>query len=129
MHEHFADWHRDAGIDVNADTTPKHEKALDEYEPAASEITSFARLFYGLGKPEENSVDKFETALRLADPTFSSRDSKQLLRVLVGAELVAVIKRDGEEKLSDFAALCLLCGAAQGLRTGIAVPEMPTIAA
>jgi hypothetical protein len=58
------------------------------------------------------------------------RDTR-LLSVLVGAELIAVIERDEDEQMAELAALCLVCGAAQGARSRdrIPVPSMAKIAA
>ncbi len=128
MHIHFADWHRDAGIEPNADTSPKHWKVIEDYRPNTDEIISFARLFYGFGK-EDTNLDNFGTALQDADPTFSMRDQTQQFAVFAGAELIEVIERSEDKQLSDVAALCLVCGAAQSARTNLLVPDLPKIAA
>jgi hypothetical protein len=129
MHKHFADWHRTAGIEPNSETSPKHWGVIDEYRPEVEEIISFARFFYGFRSAEDTSMDKFGTSLQDADPSFSMQSHKQHLSVFAGAELIAVIERDEHESLADLAALCLVCGAAQGMRGVIPIPMMPQIAA
>jgi hypothetical protein len=129
MQQDFADWHRDAGIEPNAETSPKHWSAIDEYRPKAEEIISFSRFFYGFLKQGEAPLNEFAAAVVSADPTFSIRDDKQLLVVLVGSELVRVIERNDDEQLADLAALCLVSGAAQGVRAAPPIAAMPKIAA
>ena len=112
MLEHFADWHRDAGIEPNAETS-QTPKAIEEYSPGASEIISLARLFYGFITQEDASLAKFTAALATADPTLSTRDTNQLMTVFAGAELIAVLSRNDDSQLSDLSALCVVSGAAQ----------------
>jgi hypothetical protein len=128
MHKLYG-WLRDAGIEPNADTSPKHLKVIDEYMPNPPEIISFARLFYGFGAQDDGSMDKFGTALQEADPTFLPQKRRQEMSVFAGAALIALIERDQYDQLADLAALCLVCGGAQGARTAVPVPEMPNIAA
>ena len=122
-------WLRDAGIEPNADTSPKHLKVIDEYTPTPEEIISFARLFYGFGSLDDKSMDKFGTALQEADPTFLPEKSRREMSVFAGAALIVLIERDQNDQLAALAALCLVCGGAQGARTAVPVPDMPNIAA
>jgi GTPase-associated system-like protein len=128
MHKLYG-WLRDAGIEANADTSPKHLKVIDEYVPNAQEIISFARLFYGFGAQDEGSMDTFGTALQEADPNFLPQKRRQEMSVFAGAALIALIARDQYNQLADLAALCLVCGGAQGVRTAVPVPDIPKIAA
>jgi len=128
MHKLYG-WLRDAGIEPNADASPKHLKVIDEYSPTPQEIISFARLFYGFGSQDDTPMDKFGTALQEADPTFLPQKSRQEMSVFAGAALIALIKRDQYDQLADLAALCLVCGGAQGVRRAVTVPDMPKIAA
>jgi len=128
MHKLYG-WLRGAGIEPNVETLPKHLKVIDEYLPEPDEIISFARLFYGFGSQADKSFDKFGTSLQDADPSFLMQDHRQELAVFAGATLIALIERDQYEQLSELAALCLVCGAAQGVRTAIPVPDMAKIAA
>jgi hypothetical protein len=128
MHKSFTSWLQDAGIEPNADTAPKHWNVIDRYPPTLKEIIAFARLFYSLGNFEDGDLEDFGTALQDADPTFLMRNHRRHLAVLAGAELVAVIERD-QSVSAELAALCLVCGGAQGVRTEVPVPEIPRIAA
>jgi len=129
MHKLFSAWLRAAGLEPNDETSPKHWKVISEYLPTANEIISFARFFYGFSSQGDASLDKFGTALQDIDTSFSMQDHKRHLSVFAGAELIATIERDQDERLADLAALCLVCGGAQGARTAVPVPEMPKIAA
>lgn len=129
MHTFFTAWLRAAGLEPNDETSPKHWKVISEYPPTADEIISFARFFYGFSRHGDASLDKFGTALQDEDTSFSMRDHKRQLTVFAGAELIATIERDQDERLTDLAALSLVCGGAQGARTDVPVPEMPKIAA
>lgn len=128
MHKLYG-WLRDAGIEPNADTSPKHLKVIDEYVPKAEEIISFARLFYGFGSEDDRSIDKFGTALQEADPSFLPQNRRQEMSVFAGAALIALVERDQYDQLADLAALCLVCGGVQGVRTAVPVPDIPNIAA
>ena len=128
MLEHFYDWHRDMGLESNDETSPKHRKAINEYTPTAREIISLARFFYGFDS-QETSLEDFAKAVQEIDTSFSIQHHKQYLILFAGAELVSVIQRALDEQLTDLAALCLVCGAVQGARTAVPVPEMPEIAA
>lgn len=129
MDDSFTDWQRNAGIEP-METSPKLWEAISAYMPEAEEIISLARFFFGFTKQEETPLPKFGTALQDADPTnFSMRQHKQHLAVFAGAELISVIRRSEDKQLSDLAALCLACGAAQGVREAPPVREMPKIAA
>jgi len=129
MHKQFTAWLRAAGLEPNDETSPKHWKVIDEYVPTAHEIIAFGRLFYGFKGQEDASLDKFGMALQDADTTFSMQDQKRQFSVFAGAELIATIERNQDEQLADLAALCLVCGGAQGTRTGVPVPDMPKAAA
>ena len=129
MHKQFAAWLRAAGLEPNDDTSPKHWAVISEYLPAAEEIISFARLFYGFSSQGDASLDKFGTALQDIDTNFSMQDHRRLLSVFAGAELIATIERDQDGRLADLAALCLVCGGAQSARTDVPVPDMPKLAA
>lgn len=129
MHKRFAVWLRAAGLEPNDETSPKHWKVISEYLPTANEIISLARFFYGFSSQGDSSLDKFGTALQDVDTSFSMQAHKRHLSVFAGAELIATIEREQDERLADLAALCLVCGGAQGARTAVPVPEMPTIAA
>ena len=128
MHKLYG-WLRDAGIEPNADTSPKHLKVIDEYVAKPAEIISFARLFYGYGRQDDGSMDKFGTALQEADPSFLPQKCRQEMSVFAGAALIALIERDQYDQLADLAGLCLVCGGAQGVRTAVPVPDVPKIAA
>lgn len=128
MHKLYG-WLRNAGIEPNADTSPKHLKVIDQYVPEPKEIVSFARLFYGFGSQDDRSMDKFGTALQEADPTFLPQNRRQEMSVYSGAALIALIERDQNDQSADLAALCLVCGGVQGARTAVPVPDVPNIAA
>lgn len=129
MLEQFADWHRDAGIEPNPETFPKHQNAIEQYQPKASEVISLARAFYGFIAHDDTSLSGFASALRTADPTLATRHIEQLMTVFAGAMLVSVLNRQNDLELSDLSALSLLSGAAQGLRTALPISALPSIAA
>lgn len=128
MHESFPDWHRDAGLEPNDQTTRKHWDAIEAYIPRAEEIISFARFFYGFDT-DSSSLATFGNALQESDTSFSMQKHKRYFVLFAGTELVSVIQRKLNEQLADLAALCLVCGAVQGVRTAVPVPAMPKIAA
>lgn len=128
MLENFYDWHRDMGLEPNDETSPKHRKLISEYTPTAKEIISLARFFYGFDS-QGAPLETFGKALQDTDTSFSMQRDKQYFVLFAGAELVSVIQRDLDRQLADFAALCLVCGAVQGVRTGVPVPGMTEIAA
>jgi hypothetical protein len=128
MHKLYG-WLTDAGIEPNAQTSPKHMKVIDDYVPNQEEIIAFARLFYGFGSQDDSSLDKFGTALQEADPSFLAQQHRQEMSVFAGAALIALIERDQHDQLADLAALCLICGGAQGVRTMVPAPSLPKIAA
>lgn len=128
MHKLYG-WLRDAGIEANVETLPQYLKVIDEYLPKPDEIISFARLFYGLGSQDDRSLDKFGTALQVADPSFLIEKHRRELAVFAGAALIALIERDQHDQLADLSALCLVCGGSQGVRVAVPVPDMPGIAA
>lgn len=68
-------------------------------------------------------------ALQDADTAFLMQDHKRQFSVSAGAELIATIERDQGEQLADLAALCLVCGGAQSVHTGVPDPDMPKAAA
>jgi hypothetical protein len=128
MHKLYG-WLTTAGIEPNIATLPKHLEVIDEYSPEADEVIAFARLFYGFGDRNDALLDKFGTAMQDADPSFLMEKHTQELSIFAGAALISLIERDQNDRLTDLAALCMVCGGAQGARTGVSVPEMPMIAA
>jgi hypothetical protein len=129
MHKNFVNWYRDAGLEPRADTAPKQWETIESYQPQAKEIVAMARIFFGFDTENDADLDRFGMAMQDADPSFSMQRDKRHLALFAGAELIATIERDEGSALSDLAALCLICGAAQGLRTALPVPAMPNIAA
>lgn len=129
MHKQFTAWLRVAGLEPNDVTTPKHWRVINEFVPTSNEIISLARFFYGFGGSGNASLDRFGTALQDIDTNFSMQTHLRELSVFSGAELIATIERNQGEGLADLAALCLVCGGAQGARSDIPVPEMPKFAA
>lgn len=127
MHTNFADWHRAAGLEPN-ENSPKHWGVINGYEPTAVEVVALARLFYGFN-PDNSSLEGLGTALQSADPSFSMKDHTRLFSVFAGAELVSLIERLREDRITVLAALSFVCGGAQGLRTLVPVPDIPKIAA
>jgi GTPase-associated system helical domain len=128
MHTDFAEWHKSAGMKPDAEALPKHWTAIEAYDPQVEDIVSLTRLFYRLGKPDETFLASFRASFQTADTLFPMRDNDQQLAVLAGAELVHVIDKRSQD-LADMAALSLVCAAAQNLRSGPPVLEIPEIAA
>lgn len=128
MLENFYDWHRVMGLEPNDETSPKLKKVINEYNPAPTEVISLARFFYGFDD-HGTQLENFGKALQEVDTSFSMQHQKQYFVLFAGAELVSVIKRNLNEQLADLAALFLVCGAVQGARSAVPVPEIPEIAA
>jgi hypothetical protein len=129
MDAHFGDWHRDAGMEPNSETLPKHGAAIEEYNPTHAQVISLTRLFYGFLKQDDAFLDDFRLIFQVQDATFPMRGNMLQMAILAGATLIQIIKFGKDQHLADFAALCMVSAAAQGLRTAPPVPEMPEIAA
>jgi len=128
MHNDFAEWYRMAGIEPDGDLLPKRWAAIEEYQPDREGIVSLARLFYCLGMPNVEFLEKFRKSFQKTDPAFKMRDNDHELSVLAGAELVDVMERAGSD-LADLAALSLICASGGNLRPGPSVKDIPEIAA
>lgn len=128
MQEDFAGWHRSAGIEPDGEKLPKWSKAIEDFTAGRKEIISLTCLFYGVGTPDEGVLKNFRTAFQELDPGFPMHGNDRHLAVLAGAELVDIIER-GSREAADLAALSLVCTAAQNLRKGPPVPEIPELAA
>jgi hypothetical protein len=128
MHAEFSEWYRSANMEPNGDALPKRWAAIDQYDPDCEEIIFLARLFYGLGKPDETLLATFQKAFQEADPLFKTRNNDHELALLAGAELVDVIEFSGPD-LADLAALSLVCAAAANLRNLAPAKEIPELAA
>ena len=127
MHKDFAEWYRLASIEPNADILPKRWTAIAKYVPGRDEIISLARLFYRLGKPEQEFLATFVDAFQQTDPAFKTRENEHELSLLAGAELIDVIQR-GEKDSAVMAALSLVCAPAGNTRSCPCVADIPEIA-
>lgn len=128
MHKDFAEWYRVAGIPPNGETLPKRWEAIEKYQAGREEIVSLTRIFYRLGKSGPEFENAFRTVFQTVDPAFQMRNNDQELLVLAGAKLIDTIERSSIE-IGDFAALSLVCAAAQNLRGTAPIAEIPEIAA
>jgi len=129
MHKDFAEWYRSAGIQPpSGDDLLKRWTGIEAYQVERAEVITLAAMFYELAAPTEDFLGNFRSVFQQADPLFRMRDNDRELLVLAGAELIDVVER-GNREIADFAALCLVCPAAQNLRPSPAVPDLPEIAA
>jgi hypothetical protein len=127
MHLEFSDWYRAAGMEPPAEL-PKRWAAIEAYTPDSHGIVALARLFYGLGKPDEAVVTAFQTVLQNADSSFQISNNDRELSVLAGAELVDLLQRE-DSGHADLAALSLVCAAGANLRPAPPVKAIPEHAA
>src|SRR6266851_2842062 len=128
MNSYFSDWYRSAGIPPEGIPLADRWKAVESFEPDAGDIALLTQIFYQLNLSDPSFPQRFRKAFNDADPSFSMSGNDRELIVLAGAELVDVIER-GTRDIADFAALCLVCGGVQNVRTPPAVPQIPEIAA
>jgi hypothetical protein len=127
MHSYFGDWYRSAGIPPEGIPLSKRWEAIESFGVDTVEIILLAQVFYHLSLSDPSFAERFRKAFNEADPTFPMSGNDRELIVLAGAGLVNLIEC-GSRDLADLAALCLVCGAAQNVRTA-AVPQIPEIAA
>jgi hypothetical protein len=127
MHSYFGDWYRSAGIPPEGIPLSKRCEAIESFDLETVEIILLAQVFYHLNPSDPSFAERFRKAFNEADPTFPMSGNDRELMVLAGAGLVNSIEH-GSRDLADLAALCLVCGAAQNVRTA-AVPQIPEIAA
>jgi hypothetical protein len=127
MNSYFGDWYRSAGIPPEEIPLSKRWEAVESFDVDATEISLLAQVFYHLSLSDPSFAERFRKAFNEADPTFPMSGNDRELIVLAGAGLVDVIQRRSRD-IADLAALCLVCGAAQNVRTA-AVPQIPEIAA
>lgn len=128
MHKDFGEWYRSAGMEPDGEILPKRWVGIENYSPDTNGVVSLARLFYRLGKPNDDFLAAFQDVFQKADPAFKMRDNEHELSVLAGADLVDVIERS-DSALSDLAALSLVSAAAENLRPRPSVRDIPEIAA
>lgn len=128
MNSHFSDWYRSAGVPPEGKPLADRWKAVESFDVNASEISLLAQVFYQLNPSDSSFPERFRKAINEADSNFSMSGNDRELVVLAGAGLVDVIER-GSRDIADLAALFLVCGAVQNIRTALAVPEIPEIAA
>jgi hypothetical protein len=128
VHSSFADWYRTAGIEPDSATLAKRWKGAVDFDVGGSETIELACIFFGVSKPTKKFLEAFRGSLQKADPAVPTKSNAHELRVLAGAALVDAIER-GDEPLADLAALSLVAGAGQNVRTTPPVPEIPEIAA
>lgn len=128
MHQHFAEWYRQAGLEPNADELPKRWTAVEEYAPDHAAILALVAVFNFLEKPTDHFPSGFTAALQNADATFKTRDNDQEFAVLAGAELVDVMAR-GKNGDATLATLSVVCAAAGNARPLPAVRDIPEIGA
>lgn len=127
MNSHFSDWYRSAGVPPEGIPLADRWKAVEAFSVGADQVSLLAQMFYQLNLSDTTFPQTFRTAFNEADPNFGMSGRDRELIVLAGAELVDVITR-GTRGIADFAALCLVCGGAQNLRSPSAVPQITELA-
>jgi GTPase-associated system-like protein len=123
----LSDWYRSAGVSPENIPLPKRWEGAASFDVDAGEISLLAQVFYQLNPSDSLFPERFRKAINEADQNFSMSGNDRELIVLAGAGLVDAIER-GSRNIADLAALCLVCGAVQNIRTA-AVPQIPEIAA
>src|SRR5208337_62370 len=126
MNSYFGDWYRSAGIPPEEIPLSKRWEAVESFDVDATEISLLAQVFYHLSLSVPSFAERFRKAFNEADPTFPMSGNDRELIVLAGAGLVNVIERRSRD-IADLAALFLVCGAVQNIRTA-AVAQIPEIA-
>lgn len=126
MNSYFGDWYRSAGIPPEGVPLAKRWEAIESFEADVGGVSSLTQVFYKLGLSDSSFPEKFRSAFNKVDPGFPMSGNDRELIVLAGAELVDVIER-GSRDVADLAALFLVCGAAQNIRTAT-VAQIPEIA-
>jgi len=127
MKSYLGDWYRSAGIPPEGIPLAKRWEGVESFAMDASEISLLAQGFYQLNPSDPSFPQRFREALNKVDQNFSMSGNDRELVVLAGAALVDAIERRSRD-IADLAALFLVCGAAQNVRTA-AVPQIPEIAA
>jgi hypothetical protein len=128
MKSYLGDWYRSAGIPPEDIPLAKRWEGVESFTVDAREISLLAQVFYQLNPSDPLFPQRFREALNKVDPNFSMSGNDRELIVLAGAALADVIER-GSRDIADLAALFLVCGAVQNVRTALAVPKIPEIAA
>src|SRR5580704_4769290 len=128
MNNYLSDWYRSAGVSPENIPLPKRWEGAASFDVDAGEISLLAQVFYQLNPSDPLFPERFRKAINKADQNFSMSGNDRELIVLAGAALVDVIER-GSRDIADLAALFLVCGAVQNVRTALAVPQIPEFAA
>jgi hypothetical protein len=128
MNNYLSDWYRSAGVSPENIPLPKRWEGAASFDVDAGEISLLAQVFYQLNPSDPLFPERFRKAINKADQDFSMSGNDRELIVLAGAALVDVIER-GSRDIADLAALFLVCGAVQNVRTALAVPQIPEFAA
>lgn len=128
MNNYLSDWYRSAGVSPENIPLTKRWEGAASFDVDAGEISLLAQVFYQLNLSDPLFPERFRKAINKADPNFSMSGNDRELIVLAGAALVDAIER-GSRDIADLAALFLVCGAVQNVRTALAVPQIPEFAA
>lgn len=124
MHDYFGEWYRTAGIPPESVPLAERWKAVEKFSPNSTDVALLIQLFFQLTLSHSSFPERFRKALHDTDVTMAMSGNDNELIVLAGAEVIDVIDR-ADRELADFAALCLVCAAAQNLRQNPLVPDIP----
>lgn len=127
MHKDFSEWFRTAGIEQNNESLKMRWTGIDAFEVGRNDIVWLTELFFGIDSPKEKFLAAFRKAFQDADSSFRMRENDRELSVLAGATLVSVMERS-PLALGDLAALAIVSCAAQNLRAGPCVVDIPELA-
>jgi len=127
MHDYFGEWYRTAGIPPESVPLAERWKAVEAFSPNYEEVALSVQLFFQLTLSDSSFPETFRKRLHNSDVTLPMGDNDIELIVLAGANLIDLIER-GKQQFADFAALCLVCAAAQNLRQNPLVPDIPELA-
>lgn len=127
MHSDFSEWFRSAGIEMPSDALLKRWEGIEAHSAGAKEIISLTELFFGYYDVCQEFSAAFRLVMQGADASFRMKGNNLELSVIAGAKLISIIEGPAA-KLGDLAALALVACAAQNLRKGPCVVEIPKLA-
>ncbi len=131
MHKHFADWYREADLEIDADNLDKRWRGIEDLvKPQKGTIDRAATLlqfFFGMSL-DKDILDNYREAFQKNDALFPMRGNNFELRVLAGASIVHALETK-PEPTADAIALAAVCGGYQGLRKRLPIKDVLTISA
>jgi hypothetical protein len=130
MHKHFADWYREAALEIDADNLSKRWQGIEDFikpqKGAIDRATVLLQFFYGMSVDNE-MLDRYREEFQKSDSLFPMRGNDFELRVLAGASIVHAIESKSQ-RIADAIALATVCGSYQGQRSTSPIKDVVNIA-